>query len=75
MVITPITKAPTMKREQLLRALRKEAKTKGLTFRIDRAAGKGSHYRVHIGNRFATVQSGELTPLMVRTIRKQLGLE
>ena len=64
-----------MKREQLLRALRKEAKGKGLAFRIDKAAGKGSHYRAHVGDRFATIQSGELTPLMVRTIRKQLGLE
>ncbi len=64
-----------MKREQFLRALRREASALGLPFRIDRAAGKGSHYRVHVGNRFTTVQSGELTPLMIRTIRRQLGLE
>ena len=64
-----------MKREQLLRILRREARDNGLEFRVDRAAGKGSHYRVYVGSRFTTVQSGELTPLVVKMIRKQLGLE
>jgi hypothetical protein len=64
-----------MKREQFLRQLRHEAKSAGLEFRIDKAAGKGSHYRVYFGSRFTTVQSGELTPFLVRRIRKQLGLE
>lgn len=64
-----------MKREQLLRILRKEAKALSLKFRVDKVVGKGSHYRVHVGDRFTTVQSAELTPLMIRTIRRQLGLE
>jgi hypothetical protein len=64
-----------MKREQFLRVLRREARDVGFEFRIDKAAGKGSHYRDYLGSRFTTVQSGELTPLMIRTIRKQLGLE
>jgi hypothetical protein len=64
-----------MKREAFLRLLRQEAKERGLEFRIVEAHGKGSHYRVYVGSRFSTVQSGELSPLMMRTIRKQLGLE
>ena len=46
-----------------------------LEFRVDKAAGKGSHYRVYLGNRFTIVQSGELTPVMMKLIRKQLGLK
>ncbi|GGD09203.1 hypothetical protein [Aureimonas glaciei] len=64
-----------MKREAFLRELRAEARKGGLEFRVIEGRGKGSHYRVHIGERFTTVQSGELTPLMMRRIRKQLGLE
>jgi len=64
-----------MKRERLLSLLRQEAKAHGLEFRIDKSAGKGSHYRVYVGHRFTTVQSGDLSPLHVRTIRRQLGLK
>ncbi len=64
-----------MKREQFLRLLKREANRAGLAFRVDKAAGKGSHYRVHVDGRFSTVQSGDLTPLMMKTIRRQLGLE
>jgi hypothetical protein len=64
-----------MKRDQFLRVLRQEAKALELEFRIDKTAGKGSHYRVHVDGRFSTVQSGDLTPLMMKTIRRQLGLE
>ena len=64
-----------MKREQLLRLLRVEAKRLGLEFAVDKAAGKGSHYRVRLGQRLSTVQSGDLTPLIVRKIRKDLGLD
>jgi hypothetical protein len=63
-----------MRREQFLRALRQEARALNLEFRVDKAAGKGSHYRVYLGSRFSTVQSGDLTPLMINTIRRQLGL-
>jgi hypothetical protein len=64
-----------VKRDRFLHVLRSEAKALGLEFRVDRAAGKGSHYRVYAGRKFSTVQSGDLTPLMMRTIRRQLGLE
>ena len=64
-----------MKREQLLRLLRAEAKRLGLEFQLDKSAGKGSHYRVRIGRYLSTVQSGDLTPLQVKKIRKDLGLK
>ena len=64
-----------MKRDAFLRELRSEARRRGLEFRILEGRGKGSHYRVHVGERLTTVQSGELTPLMMRSIRRQLGLE
>ncbi|MEF2553802.1 hypothetical protein VQ042_21065 [Aurantimonas sp. A2-1-M11] len=64
-----------MNREQFIRELRREAMKRGLAFRIVETRGKGSHYRVHLGERFTTVQSGELTPLMVRTLRRQLGMD
>jgi hypothetical protein len=55
-----------MKREQLLRLLRAEAKRLDREFRLDRAAGKGSHYQVRIRDFLSTVQSGDLTSLQVR---------
>lgn len=64
-----------MKREALLRDLRKEAKKRGLTIEIVTARGKGSHCFVYVGDRHTIVKSGELTPGYVRLVRKQLGLE
>ncbi len=64
-----------MKREKFLQLLRKEAGQQKKEFRVDKAAGKGSHYRVHIGNRASTVKSGELKPGYMKLVRRQLGLE
>lgn len=64
-----------MKRDALIRSLRKEAKAKGLHFELVKGHGKGSHYRVRIGKHFTTLKSGELTPTYVRLVRKQLGLD
>lgn len=64
-----------MKREALIRELRALARKNGTVFEIFPDKGKGSHYRVRLGDRFTTVQSGELTSLMVRTIKKQLGVD
>lgn len=64
-----------MKREQLLRELRKLAKDNGRHFEVFEDKGKGSHYRVNYDGRFTTVKSGELTPGYVRLIKKQLGIE
>ncbi|QND54141.1 type II toxin-antitoxin system HicA family toxin [Phyllobacterium sp. 628] len=63
-----------MKREALLRELRDIARRLEMTFEVVENRGKGSHYRVRLGDRFTTVKSGELTPGYVRLIRKQLGV-
>ena len=63
-----------MKRDQLIRELRKDAKAAGGTLIVDEARGKGGHYVLRFKGHFSIVQSGEITPKMARTIRKQLGL-
>jgi hypothetical protein len=64
-----------MKREALIRELRKLARSQGKEFRVDQGHGKGSHYRVHFADRFTTVKSGELRPGYVALIKGQLGIE
>jgi len=63
-----------MKRDQFLRELSKDARKLGVKLEIDMARGKGGHCVVHLGNSFSVVKSGEITPLMAKLIRKQLGL-
>ncbi|WP_276119900.1 hypothetical protein [Pararhizobium qamdonense] len=64
-----------MKREQFLRDLRKLAKTRQIELEIFEDKGKGSHYRIKCGGKISTVKSGDLTPMYMRLVRKQLGLE
>lgn len=64
-----------MTREALLRELRAYARAQKLKLEIDTKLGKGSHYRVTLGDRRTIIQSGELGPLLVRTIKRQLGVE
>ncbi|MFG5120893.1 hypothetical protein [Methylorubrum sp. POS3] len=61
-----------MKREALIRDLRKYARSHGLDFEVYEARGKGSHYLVRLGDAVTTIQSGELAPQQVRTIKRQL---
>jgi hypothetical protein len=63
-----------MKREQLLRHLAKDAKAAGGELLIDMARGKGGHCVVRFDGKFSVIKSGEITPLMEKIIRKQLGL-
>ena len=63
-----------MKREALIRELRALARKRGVVFEVFTDRGKGSHYRVRLGERITTIQSGELSELKIRTIKKQLGL-
>ncbi|MBZ9822320.1 hypothetical protein [Mesorhizobium sp. CA4] len=64
-----------MKREAFIRELRGLARERGVAFEVFTNKGKGSHYRVKFGDKMTTIQSGELTNLRVRTIRKQLGID
>ena len=63
-----------MKRDQLIRQLSKDAKGAGGVLVVDKARGKGGHYVIRFKDRFTIIQSGEITPKMEVTIRKQLGL-
>jgi hypothetical protein len=64
-----------MKRDQLIRTLRQDAREAGGELTVDMARGKGGHYVLRFNGRFSVIQSGEITPKMEKTIRKQLGLE
>ncbi|MBX3574738.1 MAG: hypothetical protein KF694_20500 [Mesorhizobium sp.] len=64
-----------MKRDALLRELRALARKQGRAFGVFTDKGKGSHYRVRFGDRLTTIQSGDLSNLMVARIRKQLGID
>lgn len=64
-----------MTREALLRELRAYARARKLNFDVDTRLGKGSHYRVTLGERRTIIQSGELGPLHVRMIKRQLGVD
>jgi len=63
-----------MKREAFLRELRKEARKRGVFYREDHDAGKGSHYGISFGDRYTIIKSGELTPNYIKLVKKQLGL-
>jgi hypothetical protein len=63
-----------LKREQLIRQLRNDARAAGGELVVDEARGKGGHYVVRYEGRFTIIQSGEITPKMEQTIRKQLRL-
>jgi predicted DNA-binding protein with PD1-like motif len=54
-----------VKREDLIRDIRKLARKQGVHFQVIPGRGKGSHYRVEYAGRWTTVQAGELTPLHV----------
>jgi len=63
-----------MKREAFIRELRVIARKRGLTFRVEPDAGKGSHYIVFLGDKSTVIKSGELNPVYVKIVKKQLGI-
>jgi hypothetical protein len=63
-----------MKREALIRELRKRARKEGAVFEVDTGQGKGSHYTVRYGALATTLKSGELSPGYVALIKRQLGI-
>lgn len=63
-----------MMREAFLRSLRTYCKKNGLGFEYQARPGKGAHGRVIVGDRFTTVKSGEINPVMKEVMLKQLGL-
>jgi hypothetical protein len=69
----PDTSGAIMNREKLLRRLTAYARKNKLTYVEDRESGKGSHYKVSLGERVTIVQK-DLNPLRIKNILKQLGL-
>lgn len=63
-----------MNRDQLIRALRKYARHKGIAFDLDTKKGKGSHYWVQVGDQFTTVQH-DLNPGRIERVLKQLKVD
>jgi hypothetical protein len=64
-----------MKREALIRELRKLAREQGRRFEVVESKGKGSHYRVYFGDSNTTIKSGELNPVYVKLIKRQLRID
>ena len=62
-----------MKREGLIRALRKYARKRKLRFELDKKKGDGSHYTVFVGDRFTTLQH-KLDPGRIERVLKQLNI-
>lgn len=60
-----------MNRDQLIRALRRYAKDRGLRFEVDTKKGNGSHYRVRLGDKVSTLQK-DLNPGRIERFLKQL---
>lgn len=63
-----------MNREQLIRAIRKLARRRGVHFKLDEKKGKGSHYWVEYGAKWTTVQH-DLNPGRIQRILRQLDID
>ena len=63
-----------MKRDDLIRAIRRYCRTRGLRFEVDERTGNGSHYKVKAGERRTIVQY-KLNPHIFRMILKQLDID
>lgn len=68
-----------MKRDRFISQLRTYCEAAGWLLVIDRKLGKGSHYRVEVRDGDMTIarttlKSGELSPIYMQLVRKQLGL-
>jgi hypothetical protein len=62
------------KRDRFIADLRKAAKSRGLSFKVELWRGKGGHAMVWVGDRVTTVPSREIDPKTASKIRKALGL-
>lgn len=62
------------KRDRFIAEIREEAKAAALSFRIEKAAGKGGHAMLWVGDKVTTLPSREIDPKTARKIRKALGL-
>ena len=64
----------SMKREKLIRGIRRFAKGNDTVFDVETRRGKGSHVRVMLGESRTIIKTGELSDVYVDLILKQLGI-
>jgi len=63
-----------MNRAQLVRNLRRLARTQGATFQVQKRRGKGSHVTLILGGRKVICPDGELKPGTLRSVLERLAL-
>ena len=63
-----------MTRGQFLRRLRKYCRKSGLTISVEESRGKGSHVTVEVENRRTIVKGGELSPIYIKLVLRQLDI-
>lgn len=63
------------RRNRFVAQLRKEARSRGLSFKFLPGRGKGGHALIFVGDRVTTIPSREIDPKMAAKIRRQLGLD
>ena len=64
-----------MTSREFIRRAREHARKTGQSFHFDPTHGKGSHGRVYVGARFATVQRGELGKGVLAAMLRQLNID
>ncbi len=63
-----------MNGKEFIRRAQKWAKGRGVDVRLDASRGKGGHQILIVGDRWTTVQTGELKPGVYFAMLKQLGI-
>ena len=65
----------SMKGKEFIARARKYAKDNGLSIRVDRRHGKGSHVRLYLGNCRTTVQQNDIPKGTLSAMFRQLGIK
>ncbi len=60
--------------KQFIRRATAWAKARGIKVVVDPSRGKGGHQTIRIGDKWTTVQTGELKPGIFHAMLKQLGI-
>jgi hypothetical protein len=63
------------KRDRFVADLRDAAKSRGLSFKVEKWRGKGGHAIVRVGDKWTTLPSRDIDPKTASKIRKALGLD
>lgn len=64
-----------MNGREFVRRARRYARRHKLAFRFDTTSGKGSHGRLHLGDRLTTVPYGEIGPGLFASMLKDLDID